>query len=94
MLFQFASGADLAILYVDVIVKSETEPSEDVFEKITMLFSSMSPSSPERETFLQNALKWSIKRSNYKTGHPDLHQKIAQVFWKGTFHHFYNTDFL
>lgn len=43
----------------------------------------MSPTSPEREVFVQSALKWSVKGTNYKTGHPDLHQKIAQVFWRG-----------
>lgn len=43
----------------------------------------MSPTSPEREMFVQSALKWSTKGTDYKTGHPDLHQKIAQVFWRG-----------
>lgn len=35
--------------------------------------------------FVQSALKWSVKGTDYKTGHPDLHQKIAQVFWRGNF---------
>jgi hypothetical protein len=43
----------------------------------------MSPTSPERELFVQSALKWSTKGTDYKTGHPDLHQKVAQVFWRG-----------
>lgn len=43
----------------------------------------MSPLSPERDVFVQSALRWSIKGTEYKTGHPDLHQKIAQVFWRG-----------
>lgn len=43
----------------------------------------MSPVSPERDVFVQSALRWSIKGTEYKTGHPDLHQKIAQVFWRG-----------
>lgn len=47
------------------------------------LFSLMGPMSPEREMFVQSALKWSIKGTDYKTGHPDLHQKIAQIFWRG-----------
>lgn len=39
---------------------------------------------PERETFLANALQWSIKGSHeYKSGHPHLHQSIAQILWKG-----------
>jgi hypothetical protein len=43
---------------------------------------------PERETFLTSALQWSIKGSHeYKSGHPQLHQSIAQILWKGWFCH-------
>ncbi|XP_046735326.1 Golgi to ER traffic protein 4 homolog [Diprion similis] len=79
---QQASGADLGILFVDALVKSETEPSQLYFEKLTNLFGLMNPTAPERETFLLEALRWSLKGSDYKTGHPDFHQRIAQVFWK------------
>ncbi|KOX69034.1 Golgi to ER traffic protein 4 like protein [Melipona quadrifasciata] len=79
---QHASGADLGILFVNVLTQSGTEPSQDYFEKITSLFNLMSPVSPERDVFVQSALRWSIKGTEYKTGHPDLHQKIAQVFWR------------
>lgn len=80
---QHASGADLGILFVNVLTQSGTVPAQGFFEKITSLFSLMSPTSPEREVFVQSALKWSVKGTDYKTGHPDLHQKIAQVFWRG-----------
>lgn len=83
IILQFTSGADLSILMVDVLNKSETLPSQQYFDKITNLFGSMSPGSPERETFCQDALKWSIKGTDFKTGHPDLHKRIAQVFWRG-----------
>ncbi|XP_014472401.1 PREDICTED: Golgi to ER traffic protein 4 homolog [Dinoponera quadriceps] len=79
---QHASGADLGILFINVLTQSETEPTEVFFEKITTLFGTMSPTSPERDMFVQSALKWSTKGTDYKTGHPDLHQKIAQVFWR------------
>ncbi|KZC13777.1 PREDICTED: Golgi to ER traffic protein 4 homolog [Dufourea novaeangliae] len=79
---QYASGADLGILFVNVLTQSGTEPSQNYFEKIRSLFSLMNPSSPERDTFVQSALRWSIKNTEYKTGHPDLHQKVAQVFWR------------
>lgn len=43
---------------------------------------------PERETFLANALQWSMKGSQeYKSGHPHLHQSIAQILWKGRIYH-------
>lgn len=84
-LLQHASGADLGILFINVLTQSGTKPTQSFFEKITSLFSLMSPASPEREAFVQLALKWSVKNAvSNKTGHPDLHQKIAQVFWRGT----------
>ncbi|XP_043282213.1 Golgi to ER traffic protein 4 homolog [Venturia canescens] len=79
---QHVSGADLGILYVDVLNKSATVPHENVFEQIAVLFSIMKAGTPERETFLHRGLKWSTKGSNYKWGHPDLHKKIAQVYWR------------
>ncbi|XP_012152087.1 Golgi to ER traffic protein 4 homolog isoform X2 [Megachile rotundata] len=79
---QHASGADLGILFINVLTQSGTEPSQVYFEKITNLLCIMSSSSPERDIFIQSALRWSIRGNEYKTGHPDLHQKIAQVFWK------------
>ncbi|XP_034192300.1 Golgi to ER traffic protein 4 homolog [Osmia lignaria lignaria] len=79
---QHASGADLGILFINVLIQSGTEPSQIYFEKITNLLCIMSSSSPERDIFVQSALRWSTKGTEYKTGHPDLHQKIAQVFWR------------
>lgn len=82
-MLQYASGADLGILFVNVLSQSGIEPSQEYFDKITSLFGAMSPLLPERDTFMQSALRWSIKNTEYKTGHPNLHQKIAQVFWRG-----------
>ncbi|KAI4499983.1 hypothetical protein M0802_004853 [Mischocyttarus mexicanus] len=79
---QHASGADLGTLLINVLIRSQSKPSSEYFEKITHLFSLMSPFSPERETFLQLALRWSTKLTDYKTGDPELHQRIAQVFWR------------
>ncbi|KAG8040568.1 hypothetical protein G9C98_002564 [Cotesia typhae] len=79
---QHASGADLGILFIDVLNKAETTEPTSYFEKITNLFSIMKPSTPERETFLHNALRWSLKHTNCKWGHPELHKMIAQVFWQ------------
>nr|XP_033324426.1 Golgi to ER traffic protein 4 homolog [Megalopta genalis] len=79
---QYASGADLGILFVNVLTKSKTERSPYYFKQVIKLFSLMSPSSPERDTYVQSALRWSIINTKYKTGHPILHQKMAKVFWK------------
>ncbi|XP_015122743.1 Golgi to ER traffic protein 4 homolog [Diachasma alloeum] len=79
---QHASGADLGILFIDVLNRSQTERTKVYFEKITNLFSIMKQGTPERETFLHNALGWSLKHTSYKWGHPDLHKLIAEVFWQ------------
>lgn len=43
----------------------------------------MDPDLVERDTFLNRALQWScIGLAEYKTGHPTLHNRIAEIFWK------------
>ncbi|XP_059045334.1 Golgi to ER traffic protein 4 homolog [Achroia grisella] len=76
---QQGSGADLAILLINVLSTSETKPSEEWIEKIANLFEMMSSSIPERETYLANAVKWSMDSN--KKGHPLLHKKIAEICW-------------
>ncbi|GBP89617.1 Golgi to ER traffic protein 4 homolog [Eumeta japonica] len=77
---QQESGADLAILLVDVLVKSGTKPCEEWIEKLASLFELMSSSLPERESYLTNSVKWSLDSN--KRGHPLLHKRIAEVFWR------------
>lgn len=77
---QQGSGADLALLFIDVLTKSESKPNEELIEKIGQLFAMMTSSLPEREMFLTNAVKWSM--DDNKKGHPLLHKKIAEVYWK------------
>ncbi|CAB3224137.1 unnamed protein product [Arctia plantaginis] len=77
---QQGSGADLAILIIDVLNKSETKPCEEWIDKLSKLFELMSSSLPERESFLTNSVKWSM--DNNKKGHPLLHKRIAEVYWK------------
>lgn len=73
---QQGSGADLAILLVDVLCKSETKPCEEWIEKLSKLFEMMSSTIPERETFLTNSVKWSMDSN--KKGHPLLHKVSIQ----------------
>ncbi|XP_050671348.1 Golgi to ER traffic protein 4 homolog [Leptidea sinapis] len=77
---QHGSGVDLAILFIDVLVKSETKPNPEWIDKIVTLFKSINSSVPEKDIFLTNAVKWSMDEK--KMGHPLLHKKIAEVFWK------------
>lgn len=71
---QHGSGADLAILVVDVLTKSETKPCDEWIDKLAKLFEIMDSSIPERESFLTNAVKWSMDSN--KKGHPLLHKVI------------------
>lgn len=70
------SGADLAILLVECLVKSETTNYIEWIPKLCKIFSKIPPSTPERETFLANAIRWSCKDG--KHGHPFLHQVRAK----------------
>lgn len=37
----------------------------------------------ERDIFLTNAMQWSCTGSTeYKTGHPNLHKRMAEIFWR------------
>lgn len=69
---QQGSGADLAILLVEVLTKSETKPSEEWIDKLGKIFELMSSTIPERETYLTNSVKWSMDSN--KKGHPLLHK--------------------
>jgi hypothetical protein len=80
---QQASATDLAILLVDVLNKSDVDFSDEILDKLSKLYSLTSPDAPERSTFLQSALKWSSKDSTeYRSGHPKLHQMVATTLWK------------
>ncbi|XP_047513864.1 Golgi to ER traffic protein 4 homolog isoform X2 [Pieris napi] len=77
---QQGSGTGLAILLLDVLIKSHTQPCEEWIEKIAQLFSKIKPNVVERETFLITALKWSMDKNT--RGHPLLHKRIAEVYWQ------------
>ncbi|XP_012271735.1 Golgi to ER traffic protein 4 homolog [Orussus abietinus] len=94
---QYASGTDLGILYINVLDRSLEVPEPVYFQHITNLFEMMNPAYPERETFLQEALRFSTKGTEYKTGHPKLHKRVARVYWKEknfilAKQHFLNSD--
>lgn len=75
---QQISGADLAILLVDVLVKSEEKDYDGWTPKLCKIFSSINASTPERETFLAQALRWSSNHRSF--GHPFLHQVSDRIY--------------
>ncbi|XP_023016354.2 Golgi to ER traffic protein 4 homolog isoform X1 [Leptinotarsa decemlineata] len=77
---QQLSGSDLGLLLIEVLEKSEDFDYDLWSPKLTKIFCKISVSTPERETFLTHAIRWSSKGSSY--GHPLLHQSIAQIYWK------------
>ncbi|XP_042205789.1 Golgi to ER traffic protein 4 homolog [Homarus americanus] len=78
---QQTSGADLALLMLDVLEKSKTEPTDDQISRIANLFSLLNHGTPERHQYLVRAVKWSCGET-HKLGHPRLHQLLAQTLWK------------
>lgn len=83
---QQGSGADLAILLVDVLTKSDTNPCEEWIEKLGNLFELMSSTIPERETFLTNSVKWSMDSN--KKGHPLLHKVFYFIYLNALMHRY------
>ncbi|XP_076366387.1 Golgi to ER traffic protein 4 homolog isoform X2 [Tachypleus tridentatus] len=82
-LHQHNSGADLASLVVDVLIKAGSIVTSEDIDKLARLFSLMLPESPERFKFLTGALKWSSQgEDSHRRGHPYLHQHIALILWK------------
>ncbi|XP_026874443.1 Golgi to ER traffic protein 4 homolog isoform X1 [Electrophorus electricus] len=80
------SAADLSMLVLEVLEKSEAKVEEDILESVSLenlvkMFSLMDPNSPERVVFVSRALKWSTGGSG-KLGHPRLHQLLAVILWK------------
>ncbi|KAK6170669.1 hypothetical protein SNE40_019004 [Patella caerulea] len=80
---QHTSGADLAMLLLEVLDKSAAPVNRENIDKIVKLFKIMDPESHERYTFLTTAVHWSKKaEGKYKRGHPELHQKFGVMFWE------------
>ncbi|KAB0793411.1 hypothetical protein PPYR_13031 [Photinus pyralis] len=77
---QQISGADLAILLVEVLVKSDSTNYTEWTPKLCKIFAKISTTYPERDTFIASAIRWSAKGGKTQ-GHPFLHQGIAQVYW-------------
>ncbi|XP_028669848.1 Golgi to ER traffic protein 4 homolog [Erpetoichthys calabaricus] len=75
------SAADLSMLVLESLEKSDSAIAEYILECLAKLFSLMDPNSPERVAFVSRALKWSAKGSG-KLGHPKLHQLLAITLWK------------
>ena len=83
---QNSSAADLAKLFVEVLVKSQTKVRSDIVDKLAALMSKIPAAAPERTGFLMSALNWSQAEnpeSKKFEGHPRLHQVVANVYWKG-----------
>ncbi|NWI71241.1 GET4 protein, partial [Todus mexicanus] len=91
------SAADLSMLVLESLEKSDAKVAEDLLENLAKLFSLMDPNSPERVAFVSRALKWSSGGSG-KLGHPKLHQLLAITLWKeqnyseSRYHFLHSTD--
>ncbi|RUS75485.1 hypothetical protein EGW08_016753 [Elysia chlorotica] len=78
---QHSSGADLSLLFLDVLNKSKSSVTDNIIGQISELFEKMDPECPERYPFLTKAITWSSKvNKQHKRGHPDLHQRFGVIF--------------
>ncbi|XP_063073180.1 Golgi to ER traffic protein 4 homolog [Engraulis encrasicolus] len=78
---QLNSAADLSMLVLESLEKSEIEVQDEILEHLVKLYSVMDAKSPERVAFVSRALKWSTGGSG-KPGSPRLHQLLALTLWK------------
>ncbi|KAK3739992.1 hypothetical protein RRG08_005264 [Elysia crispata] len=78
---QHSSGADLSLLFLDVLNKSKSTVTDTTIGQISDLFEKMDSECPERYPFLTKAINWSSKvNKQHKRGHPDLHQRFGVIF--------------
>lgn len=83
---QHSSGADLAKLYVEVLQKAKLNVQKDIINNLADMMSKIPSSAPERQAFLMAALSWSQNEnpeSKKFEGHPQLHQMVANIYWRG-----------
>lgn len=64
----------MAILLVEVLVKSNNTNFTEWTPKLCKIFAKISTTYPERDTFVANAIRWSAKGA--AQGHPFLHQVL------------------
>lgn len=78
---QKTSGADLGLLLIDVLNKSEEKNCDIWSPKLSMIFGKIGTiNTTERDTLLAQAVKWSTQGGT--RGDPLLHQCIAKVYWE------------
>ena len=75
---QHISGADLGILLVDVLVKSENRKYAEWTPKLCKIFAKINSTVPERDVFVLHMIRWSS--GDRKHGFPLLHQ-VRKMFW-------------
>uniref|UniRef100_A0A8C6SLF5 Golgi to ER traffic protein 4 homolog n=1 Tax=Neogobius melanostomus TaxID=47308 RepID=A0A8C6SLF5_9GOBI len=87
------SAADLSMLVLEVLEKSESKVEDDILEQLAKLFSQMDQNSPERVAFVSRALKWSTGGSG-KLGHPKLHHLwlTQQNYSESRYHFLHSSD--
>ncbi|KAK3579538.1 hypothetical protein CHS0354_028370 [Potamilus streckersoni] len=80
---QHSSGADLAMLVIEVLNAAKYTVTEDTTDKVVSLLRYMDPNAPERLPYLNAAIRWTMKVDNhFSAGHPDLHKKCGMLFWQ------------
>lgn len=95
---QHSSGADLAMLMIELLNTSMLQVTDNTTDKVLHIFNLLNADSPEKHNFMIAATRWSMNVSQHKRGHPDLHKKFGLAFWKdknysqARYHFIHSTD--
>eukprot|EP00124_Ichthyophonus_hoferi_P005921 Ihof_evm2s1045 gene=Ihof_evmTU2s1045 len=78
---QYASGADLALLILDIYTQTHTMVNEESIARIRAVFPLL-PADHIRDKFIKNAMEWSRTEGENTRGSPDLHHLFGMAFYK------------
>jgi hypothetical protein len=76
-----SAGAELAELFVGLLVESNQQVSEDIQQTIFRVDSSFSPKGSHRVEFLKSCVKWTVSHGARDLGDAALHKKLAECLW-------------
>lgn len=78
---QHMSGADLSLLLVEALEKTEGAVSKENIRRLGRLAKGLPSEAPERGKFIVAAIKWSQRDTPNRTGDPELHKEFANILW-------------
>lgn len=75
------AGAELAAIYVDLLVEVNQVVTEDIKQAILNIESKFPAKSSHRIEFLKSCVKWTVGAGQRELGDPALHRRLAECLW-------------